>query len=253
LNVRICQLDGEMPNLALMNIADFHARQGDHVVVTRSIERELWEPAPDRSYGGAIFAFSQDRLMRFMRAWPDAIVGGTGTPFTHTVADVIGADHEGWDYSGHRDPRDKAKPYQYSIGFTQRGCRLSCKFCVVPKKEGKPRSAFTRRWASRCRASKCRATSGITFASSGSERNAMAYTVQNLPYPAKLKLPKILSATFQDEHRAFHAQAWAPLEGHGIQPCGTGIQVYAQPKNAAEIRRLAQALLRVAARLKNQP
>lgn len=31
------------------------------------------------------------------------------------------------------DRRDK-------FGFTQRGCRLKCGFCVVPKKEGKPRS-----------------------------------------------------------------------------------------------------------------
>ena len=30
-----------------------------------------------------------------------------------------------------------------SIGFTQRGCRLKCGFCVVPKKEGKNRSVKT--------------------------------------------------------------------------------------------------------------
>lgn len=30
-----------------------------------------------------------------------------------------------------------------SIGFTQRGCRLKCGFCVVPRKEGKPRSVST--------------------------------------------------------------------------------------------------------------
>jgi hypothetical protein len=28
--------------------------------------------------------------------------------------------------------------FKESIGFTKRGCRLSCKFCVVPEKEGKP-------------------------------------------------------------------------------------------------------------------
>jgi tRNA A37 methylthiotransferase MiaB len=27
--------------------------------------------------------------------------------------------------------------FQQSIGFTQRGCRLNCSFCVVPQKEGK--------------------------------------------------------------------------------------------------------------------
>ena len=28
-----------------------------------------------------------------------------------------------------------------SFGFTQRGCRLKCPFCVVPKKEGAPTQA----------------------------------------------------------------------------------------------------------------
>ena len=27
--------------------------------------------------------------------------------------------------------------FDFSIGFSQRGCRLKCKFCVVPTKEGK--------------------------------------------------------------------------------------------------------------------
>src|ERR1700729_4591710 len=31
--------------------------------------------------------------------------------------------------------------FDASIGFTQRGCRLKCGFCVVPKKEGKNHSA----------------------------------------------------------------------------------------------------------------
>ena len=30
--------------------------------------------------------------------------------------------------------------YPWSLGFTQRGCRLNCGFCVVPKKEGRPRA-----------------------------------------------------------------------------------------------------------------
>jgi hypothetical protein len=29
--------------------------------------------------------------------------------------------------------------FDASIGFTQRGCRLRCKFCIVPENEGKPR------------------------------------------------------------------------------------------------------------------
>src|SRR3990170_781703 len=126
MNVRLTQLDGALPNLALMKLAHWHRSRGDSIVVTRDIERGLFEPAYGQVYGSAIFTFSQIRLMRFQRAWPSAIVGGTGTPFTNTVEDVIGRDYEFYEYSGYPD-------FDESIGMTQRGCRLNCrKFCVVP-------------------------------------------------------------------------------------------------------------------------
>jgi len=135
MKIRLTQIDGAMPNLALMKLAHWHKSRGDEVVLTRQIERDLFEPSFDRVYGSAIFKFSQDRLMRFQHQWPEAIVGGTGTPFVHTVEGLIGSEYEHYDYSGH--------DVDYSIGFTQRGCRLACKFCEVPKKEGKPRSTNT--------------------------------------------------------------------------------------------------------------
>jgi hypothetical protein len=129
------QLDGSLPNLALMRLAHWHRAQGDEVTVSRHVEPpNLLDATPDKVYGSAIFGFSQERLMRFQRWYPEAIVGGTGTPFVHTVEELIGVEeYELYDYSGYPDFRD-------SIGFTQRGCRLKCKFCVVPKKEGKNRS-----------------------------------------------------------------------------------------------------------------
>jgi hypothetical protein len=134
LNVRLTQLDGALPNLALMKLAHWHKAQGDSVTVTRHIEPQLDEPAYDKVYGSAIFKFSQDRLLRFQRQWPGAVIGGTGTPFVHTVEEVIAVpEYEFYDYSGYPDFTD-------SLGFTQRGCRLKCKFCVVPTKEGKNRS-----------------------------------------------------------------------------------------------------------------
>jgi hypothetical protein len=139
---RLTQIDGALPNLALMKLAHWLKAQGWDVVVTRNIEPDLFENVKyDAVYGSCIFSFSQLRLMRFTRQWPGAIVGGTGTPFVHTIEEIIGqAEYEHYDYSGHVDPEDKRKPYPYSIGFTQRGCRLKCGFCVVPKKEGKPKS-----------------------------------------------------------------------------------------------------------------
>lgn len=135
--VRLTQIDGEMPNLALMKLAHWHRAQGHHVVLTKSIEHDLFEPSWDRVYGSCIFKFSQAKLLRFQKQFPRAIVGGTGTPYLSTIEDLIGAEqYEHYDYADYPD-------VNYSIGFTQRGCRLRCKFCVVPGKEGKARSHST--------------------------------------------------------------------------------------------------------------
>jgi hypothetical protein len=135
--VRLTQIDGTLPNLALMKLSHWHKAQGHEVVFSRAVDRDLFEPASyDRVYGSAIFKFSQQRLMRFQRNFPGAIVGGTGTPSVATVEELIGAEHEHYDYSLYPD-------VTFSMGFTQRGCRLKCGFCVVPTKEGKPRSVST--------------------------------------------------------------------------------------------------------------
>lgn len=135
MHVRLTQLDGALPNLAIMRLASWHIDRGDTVVVTRHLEREPTERPYDRVYGSVIFDFSRARLERFVRAWPTAIYGGTGSGHWENLESLIGP-WEQYAYSGYPDFRE-------SIGFTQRGCRLKCKFCVVPKKEGKPRHVST--------------------------------------------------------------------------------------------------------------
>ena len=135
MRVRVTQIDGKLPNVALMKLSHWHKARGDEVTVTRDIGRDLLEPEFDRVYGSAIFTcFGTERLERFIEAWPQAVIGGTGTTSATTVEQVIGLDeYEHLDYAGWPD-------FEHSIGFTQRGCRLKCKFCVVPAKEGKNRS-----------------------------------------------------------------------------------------------------------------
>lgn len=121
-----------------MKLASWHLERGDEVKVTRQLEPDLFDQGYDRVYGSVLFDFSRDRLERFRKAWPGAIVGGTGAgaeQLSVSVETVTGS-HPYVDYSGYPDFRE-------SIGFTQRGCRLRCKFCVVPRKEGKPVSAGT--------------------------------------------------------------------------------------------------------------
>ena len=130
MKVRLIQIDGKLPNLALMKLSSWHKSQGDEVIFTRSVTREIFDDQADKVYASAIFGFSQPHLDTFKANWPEAIIGGTGSGHWGTVEDLIG-QHDGLDYSIYPD-------YPFSLGFSQRGCRLKCGFCVVPKKEGSP-------------------------------------------------------------------------------------------------------------------
>lgn len=137
MNVRLTQLDGKLPNLALMRLAAWHRERGDQVRFTRSPYKQFDEPDYERIYGSAIFDFSAGRVAQFRREFPDAIVGGSWTKEDRiTIEQVIGRPYNDCDYS--IDPQFTA-----SLGFTQRGCRFNCPFCDVPAKEGKPQATGT--------------------------------------------------------------------------------------------------------------
>lgn len=131
MDVRITQLDGKLPNLALMRLSAWHKSCGGRVHFSRSATRGLWEPDYGAVYGSAIFSGTSDRVARLQAEFPGAIIGGTGSGSAVTLDDIIPSQFHGVDY-------DLWPAFKASLGFTQRGCRLSCKFCVVPAKEGKP-------------------------------------------------------------------------------------------------------------------
>lgn len=136
--MRLTQLDGKLPNLALMKIAQAHRERGDEIVFSRHTRRDMLEPDYSAVYGSAIFAYSANRVAELRESFPGAIIGGTwNTADNTTVEAALGlGGRERYDYSIYPG-------FTASIGFTQRGCRLKCGFCVVPKKEGKPRSVST--------------------------------------------------------------------------------------------------------------
>lgn len=136
MRVKLVQIDGKLPNLALMQLASWHKSRGDAVTYTRETHHDLFDLPFDRVYGSAIFKFSAEKINRLRETYPSAIIGGTGSDNNQTVEQIIGCDWPGLDYSLY-------PTYTPSLGFTQRGCRLSCKFCVVPNKEGKARSVAT--------------------------------------------------------------------------------------------------------------
>lgn len=135
-HILLLHIDGRLPNLALMRIAAHHRALGDTVELRRgNPEPPLWADEPDAVYASCIFASSRPIAARVETIYPNAIIGGTGWDIGDTL-EAHGITTQETDYSVYPE-------FRQSIGFTQRGCRLSCDFCVVPRKEGKVKAAQT--------------------------------------------------------------------------------------------------------------
>lgn len=106
------------PNYALMKIAAYHKSLGDTV--------EWWDKDKvyDRVYSSKVFGFTPENP----DLPPDTVKGGTGYGLFSELPPEI--DEMFPDYSIYPD-------CDYAIGYITRGCLNNCRWCVVPKKEGK--------------------------------------------------------------------------------------------------------------------
>jgi hypothetical protein len=130
----LLQLDGKLPNLALMRLSAHLKRDGQLVEFRKvssplSLERGLFDANWTAVYASLIFERTRPLAERLKVILPDAIIGGTGWDRRSRLED-LGVNGSELDYSLYPG-------YSASIGFTQRGCRLQCPFCVVPEKEGR--------------------------------------------------------------------------------------------------------------------
>ncbi len=123
--IAIYDVDSKIPNLALMKISAYHKQQGDDV----EMYVPLFKDSYDKIFASKIFNFSDGTLLDEEKM----IIGGTGHNMMKTLPQEI--EDLQPDYSLYNCP--------HNIGFTMRGCRLKCSFCVVPKKEGKPKADNT--------------------------------------------------------------------------------------------------------------
>jgi hypothetical protein len=124
-----------------MRLSAWHKGRGDLVEFRRAdnprlVAPQLGDPAAwDRVYGSLIFERTRPSADLVLRLYPQAILGGTGWDLGVTL-EALGVDTAALDYSLY-------PAFSQSIGFTQRGCRLRCSFCVVPRKEGAVREEAT--------------------------------------------------------------------------------------------------------------
>ena len=101
MNIGILAVDSNFPNLALMKISAYHKARGDQV--------EWYNPLCeyDKVYAAKVFTFTPDYNY------------------------YINTNQIQPDYSIYNIDSN------LSYGFLTRGCPNRCKWCVVPKKEGK--------------------------------------------------------------------------------------------------------------------
>ena len=119
MRIGLFDVDSKIPNLALMKLSQFHKKNGDNVEMYLPLLHDTF----DMVYASKIFEFSDGSDLR-----DDMVIGGTGVDMSISPSPEI--EKEVPDYSIYG--------YKHSIGFSQRGCRFKCGFCVVPKKEGSP-------------------------------------------------------------------------------------------------------------------
>jgi hypothetical protein len=117
--VRLIQVDGKWPNLALMKLSAFHKAQGDQV----GFELE----DPDKVYISCIFSrnASKARGMRTLFPRADVELGGAG--FGSSVLP---------EHIEHLMPDYALYGGRVSMGFTSRGCIRACPWCDVWIREG---------------------------------------------------------------------------------------------------------------------
>ena len=126
MRIGLYDVDSVIPNLALLKLSAHHRARGDRV----ELFEPLWRDDYDVVYASKVFTFSSAPYL------DDGMVrGGTGFGVEGTLPPEVEqciphpADYALWDYP-------------HSIGFTMRGCRFRCDFCVVPAMEGKPFSGM---------------------------------------------------------------------------------------------------------------
>jgi len=125
MQIAIYDVDSRVPNLALMKLSARHEALGDSL----EFYSPLLQHDYDKIYASRVFKFSDTSMLN-----PDIMeIGGTGWDLNKDLPPEIETLVPDYSLYG----------YPHNIGFTMRGCRLRCSFCVVPEKEGKPKSVMT--------------------------------------------------------------------------------------------------------------
>lgn len=146
--IGLIDVDSKIPNLAIMKISSYFKSQGDAVEFVQSGHEY------ERIYASAIFTRSRRLCENLIDMYGDKLeIGGTGWDLHKELPAVIENCKPDYNLYSIEDIAGRMKGIgtqkhklhksteivNAGIGFTSRGCVRQCKFCFVPKKEGKLR------------------------------------------------------------------------------------------------------------------
>jgi len=129
MKIGLIQVDGELPNLALMKLSAWHKQRGDDITLMKGsvVSSRLIEF--DKVYISCVFDENKDKAVALAKQFKNAELGGVGVNNNVLPYEI---EHIKPDYDTFK--------CNYSVGFTTRGCIRKCYFCKVPKHEGMIRS-----------------------------------------------------------------------------------------------------------------
>jgi len=143
MKVGLIDLDGKLPNLALMKISTYHKSLGHEIVLN--------DLSADVLYCSVIFERNKRKAQQLKRQYPNMSMGGTGWDKKTKLPPEIHSCQPDYDLYSTEFIYDRIKGgigYKSSklkkaetivkagMGFTSRGCIRDCGFCGVPIAEG---------------------------------------------------------------------------------------------------------------------
>jgi len=144
LRILLVDVDGKLPNLALMKLSTWHKKHGDQTFLLRLTKywrKGLGKPISlqinpkvfevDKAYISCIFSKNKSKALSvktFLETLGVEVeVGGVGIDLKKELPPEI--EHYMPDYELYPN-------VDYSLGYTSRGCIRKCPWCLVWRKEG---------------------------------------------------------------------------------------------------------------------
>jgi len=129
--ILLIDVDGRLPNFALMKLSRHHKEQGRKVILGY---KDWCIKGSQAVYASAVFHnhTTDKRISKLRRYYGESLMlGGSGVDIHRRLPAHI--ENISPDYNLYPELGDRA------IGFLTRGCPFRCAFCIVPVKEGQPR------------------------------------------------------------------------------------------------------------------